>query len=124
MSTPSQKLVHAVLALAKVGDLFMLSKLYRGRDRAAALEIGSLLQDFDYQNSIAFQELTDGKSEAVLHAWRRRVAGPVMRQELTDDLYARFRCILEDDGLERFFPEELREKIDSVRNALRELDRE
>jgi hypothetical protein len=121
MKDRAQQLVHLVLTLARDGELEILSKVVAGEDLAVASELGALVGSFNFPDSVAFAEATDGKSPEVVSAWRRRFTDPVKRSELREEFYDHVRRILTDGHMEKYLPPDAASQVVVIRRKLKAL---
>jgi hypothetical protein len=122
MNPHGQQLVHLVLTLASKGDLDRLPNVVAGERLLLAKELGALVESFDYVNSVAFGEITGGKSPTVVNAWRRKVSDPVKRTELREEFYGQVRSILQGGQVEKYLPPEAKSRVARIRNELEALN--
>lgn len=118
----SQQILHMVLASVKAGDPSVLADVLSGESLAVARELGQMLENFDYIDSIAFQDLMAGKSAAVIAAHRRRCSEPSKRNSLREELYDHVRRLWQDGQIERYFPERDSARIARIVIRLKAID--
>jgi hypothetical protein len=122
MRTSRSQLVSAVLTLAHGGELEVLPKLVKREQLEVAQELGALVQNFDYLESLAFAEAVRGKSPQVVAALQRKFSEPVKRTELQEEFYEQVRHMLDGGQVERYLPESASAKVDSIRRKLEALN--
>jgi hypothetical protein len=118
MKHSAQQLVYLVLTLARDGELDILPEVVSGEELALTSELGALVGNFNYLDSLAFADVTRGKPPAVVSAWRRRVMEPVKRGELREEFYDNVRRILSDGQMEKYLPPDAASQVEAIRRKL------